>query len=246
MKSYYLSEMTRDEIQEKLSEKPIAILPFGATEQHGKHLPLGTDTILAEYLSREVAKKINGIVIPSIPFGYSWVWSDIPGTITINHHTLELLLTDVISSVEKSGFRAIAIISGHGSNETTMKYVTRDYAANSNFPVYRFTYPNIDEIRQAVCVSETWFGMIHACEFETSLLLGVRPDLVDMSHAVNEYPPFSNEYRFKSEQLGSISKSGVFGAPKLATAQKGEQMLLRFVDEIATKILEMENKPGES
>jgi len=231
MTSHHLARMTRDEIAEHLRRRPVAILPIGATEQHGHHLPMGTDNYLAEELARRIAERVDGVVLPTIPFGYSWVWRDIPGTITVGHRTLELYLRDVIESVERGGFGALAIVDGHESNVTTMKYVVRDHAATSDFPVIRLFYPDLADIRGASCKSPTWFGMIHACEFETSLMLETEPELVDMRQAVREYPEFSDSYTYAAEQLGNLSVSGVYGDATLATAEKGQAMFARFVDE---------------
>jgi len=244
MQSINLSEMTREEVRERIAENALAILPFGATEQHGDHLPLGTDTILAEYICQNVANQVNGVVLPAIPFGYSWVWTDNPGTISIHHHNLELFLEDVVKSVERSGFRGLAIINGHGSNETTMKYVLRDFAGNSSFPVYRFTYPNLNQIRTNVCNSETWFSMVHACEFETSLLLAVRSELVAMDKLTKEYPPFDYDYLYGTKQLATISGSGVYGDATLATIKKGRVMLDMFISEIVSALNILENQKG--
>lgn len=231
MTTYHLARMTRDEIAEQIRRKPVAILPIGATEQHGHHLPLGTDNYLAEELAGRIAEEVDGVVLPTIPFGYSFVWRDIPGTITVGHRTLELYLRDVIESVERSGFGALAIVDGHESNVTTMKYVVRDYAETSAFPVIRLFYPDFAEIRAASCKSATWYGMIHACEFETSLMLEAEPELVDMRQAVAEYPDFSDSYTYAAEQLGNLSASGVYGDATLATVEKGQVMFARFVHE---------------
>lgn len=239
-----LAEMTRDEAAARLAEHPVALLPIGATEQHGDHLPLGTDNILAEEYARRIAERIDGVVLPAVPFGYSWVWQDVPGTITVGHRTIEAYLADVIDSAERSGVAKLVIVDGHESNTTTMKYVVRDHAARSDFPVVRLFYPDIARIREEVCESPTWHGMIHACEFETSLMLAARPELVDLGRAVREYPPSSDGYAYGAEQLGEISVSGVFGDPTLASKDKGEELFDRFVAE-AVRIIEQWETPGE-
>src|ERR687898_3220094 len=71
--------MTRDEVDEALRSFPVAILPLGATEQHGHHLPLGVDIMLAEGIARLVAGETGALLLPAVPFGYSWVWRVIPG-----------------------------------------------------------------------------------------------------------------------------------------------------------------------
>lgn len=232
-----LAEMTRDEITERLASRPVALLPIGATEQHGHHLPLGTDNYLAEDYARRIAERVDGIVLPTVPFGYSWVWKDLPGTVTVGHRTLEAYLADVIESVERSGFGILVIVDGHESNTTTMKYVAREYAERSSFPVVRLFYPSLSALFREHLESDTWHGMVHACEFETSLLLDARPDLVYMERAVSEYPPFSDDYAYGAKQLGPLSDSGVFGDPTLATQEKGRVMFDALVAE-AVRIIE--------
>ncbi|MGV8049591.1 MAG: creatininase family protein [Anaerolineaceae bacterium] len=238
MNSNFLMELTRDEIKEKLDGGAIAILPIGAVEQHGNHLPLGTDNYLANIISNEVANQVNGVILPGVPFGYSWVWQDIPGTITIQHHNLELYLLDIFKSVERSGFQKLVIINGHESNNTILKYAVRDYSEMSNFRIFYFFYPKFEETWKELCESDTWFGMMHACEFETSLMLATHPQLVKMERAIREYPPYSAKYRNSNQQLGELSKSGVFGDPTKADKDKGISLLDRFIREIVKVINE--------
>lgn len=231
MEGNQLARMTRDEIAARLSAHPVALLPIGATEQHGHHLPMGTDNFLAEEYAERIAERLDGVVLPTIPFGYSWVWQDIPGTVTVGHRVLEDYLSDVIDSVERAGYGMLVIVDGHESNVTTMKYVVRDHAARSRFPVVRLFYPRLPAALAETMASDTWYGMIHACEFETSLMLEARPDLVDMAQAVREYPPYSETYTYGAEQLGNLSESGVFGDPTLASRDKGKALFDRFVEE---------------
>lgn len=232
MTSHVLAYLTRDEIAERVSAGVDAILPIGATEQHGPHLPLGTDNLLAEALSLRVAERLDAVMLPTVPFGYSYVWRDIGGTVTVRHRVLEDYLLDVFRSVERTGFRRLIIINGHESNVTTMKYVVRDYSEVSDFPIVRIFYPGYVAAFADVCESDDWYGMFHACEFETSLMLAAHPELVDMSKAVREYPAASDAYRFGAQQLGELSASGVFGDATKASAEKGEALMAGFVDEI--------------
>lgn len=224
-----LDTMTIEETKTRLAKKPIAILPLGATEQHGPHLPMGTDTFLAEAMAEKLAAKLDGIILPTIPFGYSWVWSGLPGTITVRHETLEAFLSDVCRSVEQAGFGMLLIINGHESNTTSIKFVVRQNSQESDFPILRIFYPDLSRVREEHCESPTWFGMIHACEFETSLMLAVQPDKVDMSKAVREYPSYNADYFLGCSPLSHISESGVFGDATLASTEKGEAMLDEFI-----------------
>lgn len=228
--------MTRDEAAEEMKHFPVAILPIGATEQHGHHLPLGTDIILSEHISREVARKTGALLLPSMPFGYSWVWRDIPGTVSIQQDHVEAILKDVAHSVSRYGIKLLVVINGHDANNASMKYASRELEDELEMPMIYLFYPNLSQVLEENCKSPTWHGMIHACEFETSLMLAVKPEQVKMDKAVREYPTKPPLYGKSTISLGTLSKSGVYGDPTLATKEKGEKMLQIFIDDMAELI----------
>ncbi|MFB6469241.1 creatininase family protein [Cytobacillus sp. Hz8] len=230
--------MTRDEAAQAVAEFPVAILPIGATEQHGHHLPLGVDIFLAEGIARKLAERTGAVLLPTLPFGYSWVWRDIPGTVSLQQHHVEAVIKDVAHSVVRYGVKMLVLVNGHDANNTSMKYATRELADELDMPVIYLFYPNMEEIMAEFCESETWHGMIHACEFETSLMLALKPELVNVSKATREYPERPKLYGKSSISLGDLSKSGVYGDATKATAEKGEKMLNRFLDEMEQIILE--------
>lgn len=230
--------MTRDEVKTAIEEFPVAILPMGATEQHGHHLPLGTDIFLAEGLSRKLSEKTGALLLPSQPFGYSWVWRDIPGTVSLQQHHVEAIIKDVAHSVARYGIKLLVLVNGHDANNASMKYATRELADELDIPVIYLFYPNLETIMKEHCQSPTWHGMIHACEFETSLMMALKPELVDMTKAVSEYPDKPNLYGKSSISLGDLSKSGVYGDATKATKEKGEKMLKQFVSEMEQIIIE--------
>ena len=96
-----LQELTRPEAAARLAQMPVAILPVGSTEQHGPHLPLGTDIFLAEELAKRVSDATGAVVLPSLNFGYSWGWRDIPGTVTFSEKLMEEILIETARSVER-------------------------------------------------------------------------------------------------------------------------------------------------
>lgn len=230
---YEMMNMTRDEATAALERYPVAILPLGATEQHGHHLPLGVDIYLAEGLAKEVCRRTGAMLLPAMPFGYSWVWRDIPGTVSLQQHHVEAVIKDVAHSVARWGVKLLVLINGHDANNTSMKYAARELADELDMSVLYLFYPNLNAVMQEHCVSETWNGMIHACEFETSLMLAVQPEQVRMELANREYPEIDPLYGKTTLSLGSISESGVFGDPVPATAEKGRAMLGKFADEMA-------------
>lgn len=231
-----MKDMTKDEFIQALREFPVILLPLGAREQHGHHLPLGTDIYLTEYLSTKVAEETGALVAPAMPFGYSWVWRDTPGTITLQQHLMEEIIKDVAKSVVRYGTKLLVLINGHDANNASMKYAIRELADETKLTVLSLFYPKLSDALNAYCESKTWNGMIHACEFETSLMLKANPELVQMDKAVKEYPPIPPLYNKSSLSLGSLSESGVFGDATAANEQKGNHLFQHFINEIVSII----------
>ena len=195
--SNQVKDMTWREVQERLREFPVVIVPIGSTEQHGYHLPIGTDVYLAEALAEKTAEKTGALVYPSIHFGYSWSWRDRIGTVTIRQDILREILKDVVRS---------------------------------------------EEIYDKYMETPTWGGMFHACEFETSLMLAVKPETVHMERAVQEYPVRPTTYGMDNTSIGELSVSGTYGNPVPATEEKGEMMLEQFTENISAVIEECVKK----
>ncbi len=235
----HLEMLTRFEAEEALSDQKMAIWPMGATEQHGPHLPLGTDTFIASYLAEKLARRTGGVILPVLPVSYSWVWRDNPVSLTLRMESLQALIRDVAHSLDRFGARTLVIISAHGANSGPLKYVARDLMDEVDMDIVYFIYPGIAEAASETSESPVWGSMFHACEVETSMLLAVRPDLCHMDRAVREYPSIPPQYGVAALPIGNISSSGVFGDPTLATPEKGETYLRAFVDSMVKTLTEM-------
>lgn len=231
--------ITRDAFADRIAKVPVAILPMGATEQHGYHMPLGVDILLAEAISLRVAEATGATVLPTLNFGYSWVWRDAPGTVTLQNSTVEDVIAETAESMARHGVQHLVLINGHEANASTMKYAARRMWDNPDIKVWRLFYPNLAAVMTEHCESPTWHGIVHACEFETSLMLAVAPHLVDMSKAAREYPERDPGYFMGGRPMGELSKSGVFGDASLATAEKGHAMLDHFTQEMAAILREV-------
>jgi creatinine amidohydrolase len=109
----YLDELSMVEFKEKMKDEPVVILPFGAVEEHGAHLPLCTDSIQPEFVAEKVAKEIGALIAPPIRYGYCSSTRNFPGTITISFDTLRALAYDVLSDLVRNGVRKIVVLSGH-------------------------------------------------------------------------------------------------------------------------------------
>ena len=234
MSQSYLNAATATwpECRDFLKRHPYAILPLGATEQHGPHLPQNTDTILAEALAKRVAEGSAGAVLPALPVGYSWVWRDYPGSLTFSFDTFRAALKDIARNMDRHGCRALMLLTTHGANPSPIKYTIRELADETEMKLLNIFYPDLTAIISDA-VSIPWKPMnFHAEEFETSLMLHLRPDLVRMDRAVREYPAYSSDYDISNLPLGALSKSGVFGDPTTATAEKGKRWLQACVERI--------------
>jgi creatinine amidohydrolase len=216
---------TLPEIRDFVARCPFAILPVGSTEQHGPHLPLNTDTLIAERIALETAKRSLGLVLPAMPFGYAWVWRDIPGTTTLRFDTYMRFVRDAAESLQRWGIQAVFLISGHGSNPQPIKHAVRELIhGRLAIKVLYDVYAGLDQML-AEAESRRWHPEIHAEEIETSMMLAIAPDLVRMELAAPDYPPLPPDYGKSELSMGHIMRSGVFGDPRPATAEKGSRWI---------------------
>lgn len=235
---FIMNEMSWKEVDKQIQEIPVAILPLGSTEQHGYHLPIGTDIFLARRLAEMVSDRIGALVLPEMNFGYSWVWRDRIGTVSLKQSVLQQVLEEVVKSVERYGIKVLVILNGHEANSAAVKYAIRKIQDETPVKVVGMFYPGLQEVYNEFIESPTWGGMFHACEFETSLMLAVREELVHMELAVKEYPDKPLLYGMDNTSIGDLSKSGTYGNPILADKEKGNQMLEIFAENI-TRIVEV-------
>lgn len=218
---------TWEEARAFLQRFPAAILPLGATEQHGPHLPQSTDTLIAKAVSRGVAERVGGYLLPAVPVGYSWTWKNFAGTPWLRFETMMRLVEDVVESLERQGVRAMLVMTGHAANEPALKYAVRVLADRGCGVAV--LYGGLWGIPEVVSEFEgrVWRGMyeLHAEELETSLMLAIAPDLVRMDRAVAGYPVAPKEFGHSALSMGDIGASGVFGDATRASAEKGRRWL---------------------
>jgi creatinine amidohydrolase/Fe(II)-dependent formamide hydrolase-like protein len=227
--SFLWGELSWPQAKKFLARVDIALLPVGAIEQHGPHLPLDTDAFDAEYLAKEVAKACSAphpLVLPLIPFGVSYHHDDFPGTLSVGNDSLARFVYDVGMSAARNGIKKLVIINGHGGNSATLHFAAQminrdariftcvDSGETSDVDIYKLAETRND---------------VHAGEIETSTTLAVRGHLVDMDKAKSLVPKFSSRYLdFTSKysvgwyaRTARISKTGVFGDPTRASVEKG-------------------------
>jgi len=223
---------TWPEIKAAIDRGLIAVLAVGAVEQHGPHLPLLTDTVLSSGVARRLAEKLDALLLPAIAYGDAWNNEGFPGTLSISAETLRLTVLDIGTGLNRMGFKALIVINGHFGNREPIALAARALKVDHDFPVMHLDYPKLDQFAGEICESEpaapTFY---HADEVETSMMLALAPDTVDMTRAAPDYPRFPETFGTEPIMLHEFCGSGVFGDPRPATAEKGEALIGRIVDE---------------
>jgi len=241
MASVWLANYTWPEV-EKLLEQGChtLLLMLGATEQHGPHLPLATDTIVAEALALDIATRLGKtLVAPIIPLGTSDEHKEFCGTLSLSKATLAGLIYDVGFSAARHGFKRLLVLSSHGGNYDAIRQgVTLLRQSIANLEVIALT--DLAQAMQLVVnkkpadLPEAVMGL-HAGERETSQMLYLRPDLVQMERAEVGYVGDMHTIMPRLMQVGlqPITANGVLGDPTMATAARGavylEQLALALV-----------------
>lgn len=226
------------EVGEKILKKKIAILPIGAVEAHGPHLPLATDTILAERLSYRLSEKIDAFVLPSLPYGQVWSLRNFPGSINISNDSLISFLVDIGRSLSNQGFTTFVLVNGHLGNQVALKEMARIlYDEIPEFKIFYFFYPGMNavvkEIRETPSAHATYF---HACEIETSIMLYLAEEHARMDKAICDIPNISEEADFTPTPWEDFTKSAVLGDATLATKEKGEKIVETAIEKMVQMI----------
>ncbi|MFA6679759.1 MAG: creatininase family protein [Candidatus Methanomethylophilaceae archaeon] len=228
-----IDEMTTKEFREAMSLDPVIIIPLGATEAHGIHLPLGTDTYQPEYIAMEVAKKMNNILVaPTMPYGQHSSTKNMAGTISLTFDTLRAFIKDVLSSLIANGAKKIMIISGHAgtSHMCAITEGCREIVAEKNVQVMFFSDFFIAEEYEK-CGSLKNDG--HAGMLETSRMMNIKPDLVNDLRPIGKY----KEHGYLVLKDGSqCFPNGMAGDTTNSSAEFGNEINKFIIDSIIRMI----------
>lgn len=250
---YLWEKMTWEEIEEQLKVVDTAILPCGAIEQHGPHLPVDIDYFDATYMAKKVAATCSDpkpFVLPPIPYGVSYHHEEFKGTLSVTNDALSRFIYDIGMNLAKNGIKKLILLNGHGDNAPTLSYAAQMINRDAQIFVCVETGETSDiDLYDLIETPND----IHAGEIETSTTLAIRPEVVQMEKAVNETLNFGSNYLNYTSDRGvawyvhtkKISNSGVMGDPTKATEEKGKKMweimiahMVKFVEEIKRSKLE--------
>ncbi|XID90557.1 creatininase family protein [Paenibacillaceae bacterium WGS1546] len=245
-----LGEMTWDDTERRIAEGAVAVVPVGAFEQHGKHMPLDTDWRLASRVAETSAAKASAhvpvVVLPAIWTGFSPHHMQFKGTVTLSLSTFQAMIGDVCRSLWEHGFRKILLLNGHGGNMAPLRSVAADLAFSDRVRVatasyWDFAVPDIQAWRESAPG-----GIDHACEMETSLMMHVDRSLVKDEQIKNALWHPKSGYLSGDLAIGGqvsvafdfkeITEEGVAGDPTAATPERGEALFDVMTDRVAAFI----------
>jgi creatinine amidohydrolase len=238
-KKVHWQEMLRHEHLAALAQDPVVIVPVGSIEQHSPHCPQDVDISIPYHLAIRTAAAVDEfpvIVAPSVSLGFTHYNMGEVGTITLSLETFIDVLCDVSRSIWANGFHRLILLNGHGGNEQPTWAAAMKLAEEDVWPV-ALTYWNMarEELQEWSEADEGSIG--HGGEWETSLQLYLRPDLVDMSRAVKDewrlkFGPEVGRYAMFPERRREMAH-GVMGNPFVASAAKGERFFTVLLERLA-------------
>lgn len=244
----FLDQMTNLELENFLQHGKTVFIPVGATEQHGPHAPLGTDVFLPREIAKRVALQLgHAVVAPAVPYTLSYPHEGFVGEFSLSIETFMAVIRELAISFGKAGFKRIIFLNGHFDNTYALAYACAQAAPNlpadaKAFPLNHWDGYNREQMQE--------FGM-HAGQGETSMVMAINPDWVDVEKLNVEHPRFP-ESKTQSPALhtafffsspGSvyrISKSGTWGDARESSAEKGETYLEWGVRSVTDLLDDME------
>lgn len=245
--SLLFEEHTRAELRD-LAPEALVVLPVGAIEQHGPHLPVGTDRFAAEHIARAAAERagqqIPVLVAPALPFGSSQHHLPFGGTMSLGTETYYRVLKDLCESLITCGFRRIFIVNGHGGNNELIQLVARDLALAHAAHLAAASYWTIAWDALIAEQAHVRAGLPgHAGTFESSLMMALRPELVREPRPHHDDPADSDARSFsapyRAELHGAWQRmNGYTDSPDQADAERGQRYLEAIIQATAQALVE--------
>ena len=233
-----LETMPWPDVADRLKTIPAAILPIGATEQHGPHMGCGMDAVLADKLCKAVSEKTKVMMLPTMPYGcsigHSQRW---PGTIALQPKTLIDLIKEMGDWAYYSGVRKLFIVNTHVTNAAPLRCALEMLRAEHDDLMV--TVLNSAKISERVRTfhfadGDDW----HANDAETSLMLSVAPEMVDTTRLEQVDDPDRTDDCVFSHPVNRTSTNGVTGKPSIATKEKGDEAFAWMLEDLSSLIVQ--------
>jgi creatinine amidohydrolase len=237
-----IHELTSPDVADRLRATPAAVIPFGSIEQHGPHLPCGTDTMAAELVARDLAERVGALYAPLCPYGVTPIHAGHPGTISLSRATFEALVTEVCRELVAMGVRTLIFVNWHELNRPSLDAVATELQDTLDVRAY---------VAHACYVAQRVYAddggsLTHGGSIETLAVLASRPELARLDRADGaSRPPGAEEadagrrsnevYGFVTD-ITEVADEGWYGDPGWATPERVETFPRVVVDEIVTRL----------
>jgi creatinine amidohydrolase len=226
-----------------LLAQTVAILPIGSTEQHGPHLPVQVDTLLAVEIApraaRQCASGTRALVLPPLWVSLAEHHMEMAGTLTLDHATMLAFIRAVVRSLQRQGVQRVLLLNGHGGNMAALMTIVDQLSSEIDIALATLTYW-VTAAEAFGRILQGQANLLHACEAETSMLMYLRPDLVDGAAAMRVEAPSTGFLQaggmHRWRPIGHWSCSGVVGVPRLATADKGRLLIEAAAAAVAERL----------
>ena len=224
------AEMTGPEVRRFARKTNVALVPVGCVEMHGPHLPTGNDAYVAQNICVAAAQREPAIVLPPIFYNINNMMKGYPGTISMPIATVRQLYADICTECARNRFSRVLFFIGHGGSQIVVDVLEADILErrrNGEKISYDVFWTFITTLMQPELGQLVKTPMGHGCEFETSLTLHCRPDLVKLDRVKKDGPVLPKKIQkttYRTDWIRQVPE-GYIGKPRLATAQKGKQLI---------------------
>ena len=240
---YEMAQMTSTEFAQARETIKLALVPVGATEQHGSNLALATDYVVGHRLAQRLAQRLHpsAVVVPPLPFGLSYHHTGFAGTMTLSPESFIAVCVDIARSLKRNGIQHVLFVNGHNGNTAILNVITTKlvYELDMKAATSFYFAQASDVIKQYSQTAR--FG--HACEIETSVLLALAPELVRQDAlTAGDLKPASLQLAFNNQPFAlqvpvpfhEQTRNGVFGDARLASREIGEAIVETAIERTLT------------
>jgi creatinine amidohydrolase len=237
-KGVLLENLTWVEAEKILKPDTVVVIPLGAAaKEHGPHLKLKNDFLISEYLKNQTLQKADVVIAPTINYHFYPAFVEYPGSTTLRMETARDLVIDICKSLSRYGARRFYILNTGISTLRALKPAAEALTADGILMHYTDLQKAIGAVEKEISKQQ---GGTHADEIETSMMLYIAPDSVDMKKAVKDYHPSKGRLtRDPNNKEGTYSATGIWGDPTLATKEKGRKIIEAYVAGILKDIEEL-------